>query len=470
MKRFGLLGEKLSHSYSPTIHNFIYESCHIDASYSLLECKEGELGNYIAELKKGTYQGFNVTIPYKKTIIPYLDELDEKATKIGSVNTVYVRAGKVYGTNTDYDGFLETIGHYRIEIKNKECYILGTGGASLAVHHVLKDLQGKCYVVSRNPKGNQLGYEELSKRKIDILINTTPVGMYPNTDDSPVSKQVAKQAKEVIDIIFNPSITKLLQEAGSSKNGLYMLMLQAIRAEEIWQEENLAISIDALAERLKFIMGLPKEIFSSVQQLKFHKDAIGRSDDEVYLFENKFILKISSSKERLLREKERVDWLEEKMSGAKSIGFQEANSKFYYLRTSIQGDSLISEKFLSDPFRLIQIIKKAIAVLRSLDDFSCPFHSTDNQGDSFVHGDLCLPNIYVNSEDDRVGFIDLDNAGLGDAWYDYAWLVWSFEYNLKSKQYTKALLEELGLVWHQEKYNQYIPKENQEELEKVILH
>ncbi len=92
MKRFGLLGEKLSHSYSPTIHNFIYESCHIDASYSLLECKEGELGNYIAELKKGTYQGFNVTIPYKKTIIPYLDELDEKATKIGSVNTVYVRA------------------------------------------------------------------------------------------------------------------------------------------------------------------------------------------------------------------------------------------------------------------------------------------------------------------------------------------------------------------------------------------
>ncbi|HRF70979.1 MAG TPA: hypothetical protein PKV66_06085 [Candidatus Pelethenecus sp.] len=133
MKKYGLLGEKLSHSYSPTIHNFIFESLNIEASYTLLEVKEEELNSYIEALRNNEYHGFNVTIPYKKTILKYLDFIDAKAETIGSVNTVYLKDGKVCGTNTDYDGFLETIVYHNLDVKHKNCYILGTGGASLAV-------------------------------------------------------------------------------------------------------------------------------------------------------------------------------------------------------------------------------------------------------------------------------------------------------------------------------------------------
>ncbi len=469
MKRYGLLGEKLSHSYSPTIHNFIYEALRLDASYSLLECKEEDLGHYLKELKKGTYAGFNVTIPYKKKILSLLDEVDQKASKIGSVNTVYLRNGRTYGTNTDYDGFLETLKYYKLDVKDKDCYILGTGGASLAIYQVLKDLDANCFFVSRTPIQNQLSYQELADKKIDLLVNTTPVGMYPNVDASPVSSSIAKQANDVIDIIFNPQNTKLLIDAGSTKNGLYMLMLQAIRSEKIWQGKQIVISLEEMTKRLSFMMSLPKDIFSYVQQLKFKKNSIGWSEDEVYEFEDKYILKVSADKDRLSREMIRVDWLEDKIPGSKSILYREHNSKFYFLRTRIQGDSLISKRFLENPLKLIQTLKNVVGVLRKLDGMACPFSATDDKGSSFVHGDLCLPNIFVNSNDDFIGFIDLDNAGLGDPWYDYAWLIWSFEFNLRTKEYTELLLKELGLQWNEEKYNQYIPKEYQEILKESII-
>lgn len=170
--------------------------------------------------------------------------------------------------------------------------------------------------------------------------------MYPNVDASPVSSSIAKQANDVIDIIFNPQNTKLLIDAGSTKNGLYMLMLQAIRSEKIWQGKQIVISLEEMTKRLSFMMSLPKDIFSYVQQLKFKKNSIGWSEDEVYEFEDKYILKVSADKDRLSREMIRVDWLEDKIPGSKSILYREHNSKFYFLRTRIQGDSLISKRFL----------------------------------------------------------------------------------------------------------------------------
>ena len=336
MKKYGLLGEKLSHSYSPTIHNFIFESLNIEASYTLLEVKEEELNSYIEALRNNEYHGFNVTIPYKKTILKYLDFIDAKAETIGSVNTVYLKDGKVCGTNTDYDGFLETIVYHNLDVKHKNCYILGTGGASLAVRQVIQDLQGIPYSVSRMPKGEQVSYQELEEKEIDLLINTTPVGMYPNLDVSPVSKDVARKAKEVIDIIFNPQQTQLLKDAESDKNGLHMLIMQAIRAESIWQQKEIQISISDLLENLKWMMCLPQEIIRYVQSLKFKKDPMGWSEDDVYLFEDKYVLKVSLSKENLLREKTCVDWLEDKIPGSKSIAFIEKDSKAYYLRTKVQ--------------------------------------------------------------------------------------------------------------------------------------
>lgn len=459
MKRYGLLGEHLSHSHSKIIHNFIFKALNIDDCYSLLECKEEELKNYIDLLKQGYYSGFNVTIPYKKTILKYLDCIDEKAKAIGSVNTIYIKENKVYGTNTDYDGFLETIKKYQIDVENKDCYILGTGGASLAVNKVLTDLGGRCHFVSRTPNNKEIGYEDLQTKKMDLLVNTTPVGMYPNVGVSPVSKQTAQNACSVIDIIFNPLETQLLKDANSNINGLYMLVMQAIKAEEIWQQTEISISIDELMEGLELLLNLPPTIYEYVRHLSFKKDMAGCSSDRVYLFEDQYVLKISKNFNLLKREKDRVDWLSNQIPGSKSIAFIEKNSIYYYLRTCIKGENLIAKRFLEHPDLLIEAIKEVVQVLRKLDQRNCPFQSVDNFGNDFVHGDLCLPNILVDEQNHFCGFIDLDNAGLGDKWYDYAWLLWSFEYNLGTNQYNKKLLDALNITMNDAVYKKYIPIE-----------
>ncbi len=239
MKKFGLLGYPLSHSYSPLIHNKLFKMLNKDYEYFLIECQENELKDKIDLLKKGIYSGFNVTIPYKKKIMEYLDEISPEALKIGAVNTIAYIDGKAVGFNTDYYGFKDEVKYYNIDVENKNCYILGTGGASLAVNKALLDLKANTYFVSRNKIGdNIISYEELLSKDIFLLVNTTPVGMYPNIDKSPVSLDIVKKSKYVMDIIFNPNITKLLSDAKSNMNGLYMLVKQALKSEEIWQNDN----------------------------------------------------------------------------------------------------------------------------------------------------------------------------------------------------------------------------------------
>lgn len=457
MKRFGLLGQKLGHSLSPIIHNAIFKQIQLDAAYELIECEEAALPHYLNDLKKGNYAGFNVTIPYKKAIMPFLDEIDEKAKQIGSVNTIYIKNGKCCGTNTDYAGFFATIEKNNILVAHQDCYILGTGGASLAINQVLKDLGGNCYFVSRTPKDNQLSYSSLDERKIDILVNTTPVGMYPSCGESPVSKKISSQAKVVMDIIFNPEQTQLLKDAHSNINGLYMLLMQALRSEEIWQNRQIEINEVELLHKLKFYLRLPKKIYSFVKTLDYEEATMGRSLDEVYLFQNQYVLKISKDNLSLKNEQEKTDWLSSRIAGAKSVCYVEENGIGYYLRTSVKGESLASKRFIDHPERLIEAIKQAVEELRKLDKEACPFKSLDSTGTSFVHGDLCLPNIFVDAFGNLSGFIDLANAGLGDPWYDYAWLLWSFEYNLKTNHYNEQLLEALGIQMDEIQYQKYIP-------------
>lgn len=246
--KFGLLGAKLSHSYSPFIHNKIFEYINIDATYELIELSVDELELQIAKLKSGEYQGYNVTIPYKKEVMKYLDLISDEAQAIGSVNTIAYINGKVVGYNTDYYGFYQTIVYNNIDVNNKDCYILGTGGASLAINKVLKDLGGNVNYVSRTPNCNSISYDELSLRNIDILVNTTPVGMYPNIGISPVSKEVAQKAKVVVDIVFNPLKTQLLIDSNSDFHGLYMLVGQAIKAEEIWHNKKIDLVIEDIVD------------------------------------------------------------------------------------------------------------------------------------------------------------------------------------------------------------------------------
>ena len=204
----------------------------------------------------------------------------------------------------------------------------------------------------------------------------------------------------------------------------------------------------------------PKIINDYVKNLLYNIDTIGRSEDKVYIFENKYVLKVSSNKERLLREKERVDYLNHNnVPGSRSICFMEENNKYYYLRTCINGDSLINKRFINNPDLLLTVLVEVVKVLRGLDNIECPFKSTNNVGNDFVYGDLCLPNIYVNKNNEFIGFIDLANAGLGDKWYDYSWLLWSLEYNLKTDKYNQILLDKLNLEFNKDKYDKYIPKE-----------
>lgn len=211
------------------------------------------------------------------------------------------------------------------------------------------------------------------------------------------------------------------------------------------------------------INSLPEEIFKYVKNYKYKVDNIGRSDDLVIIFENDYILKISNDKDKLLNEKNKIDYLNDKLPTPKSILFLSNNDKYYYLRTCVNGDSLISDRFIKNPPLLVELLVKAIKLLRKLDNTLVPFKSSDNEGKSFVHGDLCLPNVLVDENNEISGFIDLDNSGLGDAWYDYSWVLWSLEYNLKTDEYHKMLLDKLNILFDINKYNQYIPLEYRKE-------
>lgn len=248
MKRFGLIGNPLEHSFSPLIHKELFLRKNLEAIYELLPTKEENLKDRIEDLRNGRFQGFNVTIPYKVKIIKYLDEISSEAKEIGSVNTLCLKDGKVIGYNTDYYGFKGELEYFNIPVLNKECYILGTGGASLAVKKVLKDLDANIYLISRHKNENTLTYDEIIDKKIDLLINTTPVGMWPNIDNSPVDEIIARNCTNIVDIIFNPLKTKLMSYNENSYNGLVMLILQAAYAQDIWFDKKFDINYNELID------------------------------------------------------------------------------------------------------------------------------------------------------------------------------------------------------------------------------
>ncbi len=247
MKKFALLGEHLSHSYSPIIQEKLFSLKNLDYSYALLEIKENEIENTLLKLKTNEYSGFNVTIPYKKTVMRYLDKISDEALEIGSVNTVKYENGLLIGYNTDYFGFKEELKYYNIDVSTK-CYVLGTGGASLAINKALLDLNASVIKVSRTKSDDTITYEELQITHKDIIVNTTPVGMFPNVSLSPVSEEKAKNAKAIIDIIFNPGVTKLMSYNKNSYNGLLMLIAQAKKAQDIWLGYEADIDYDVMLD------------------------------------------------------------------------------------------------------------------------------------------------------------------------------------------------------------------------------
>lgn len=260
MLKCGLLGEKLGHSYSPQIHSML-----ADYEYKLFEKSPEELEDF---LKSGEFDGLNVTIPYKKSVMPYCAELSPTAAQIGSVNTIVRRSdGSLYGDNTDAFGFENLIVHNGIEVKGKKALVLGTGGASVTAQAVLKNLgASEVVVISRKGEDN---YENIAKHAdAEIIANTTPVGMYPNNGKAAVDLTQFPKLSGVLDVVYNPARTALLLQAEKlcipCAGGLYMLVSQAKRSCELFTGKSIPDSeIDRIERVLSHqmqnivIIGMP---------------------------------------------------------------------------------------------------------------------------------------------------------------------------------------------------------------------
>ena len=270
MKSFGLFGEKLSHSLSPEIHRIIFEKLNIKGTYNLFEIKKENFYKALDSVKTLNIKGVNVTIPYKEDIIKQLDFVSSEAKRIGAINTVKIVDDKAFGYNTDYYGFGYMISKGNIIIKNNDFYVLGAGGAAKAVISYLEDNNAKSInLVSRNKKDakesfknfniNVIDYKKLESKQGYCIINTTPVGMYPKIDFSPVDKKIIGNFSFAMDIVYNPLETKFLKIAKElglkCVDGLYMLVGQGVKAEEIWN--NIKINdeiLDAIYVVLKDIL------------------------------------------------------------------------------------------------------------------------------------------------------------------------------------------------------------------------
>ncbi len=228
---YGLIGEKLGHSFSAEIHALLG-----DYGYELKEIPKGDLEQFI---KDADFKGINITIPYKQAVIPYLDYLDAGAKAIGAVNTVVNKNGKLYGYNTDFFGMHCLLKRVGAMPRGKKTLILGTGGTSKTALAVVKAMGGtEVYRVSRTPSEDTVSYEEAKALHSDaaIIINTTPVGMYPNTDACPIDINAFPALTAVADAVYNPLRSRLVQAARekgiSAEGGLFMLVAQAVRASE----------------------------------------------------------------------------------------------------------------------------------------------------------------------------------------------------------------------------------------------
>lgn len=241
---YGLIGEKLGHSFSTLIHERL-----AGYSYELCPLSREELAPFLTERK---FRGINVTIPYKRDVIPFCEELDESAQRLGVVNTIVNRDGKLIGSNTDFDGFLHSVQSHGIDIKGKKVMVLGNGGTSHTVQAVAKHLGAQeILVVSRNAEGDLLSYKEANAHlDTDVIINTTPMGMYPNNDGQALNLRPFTSCQAVFDVIYNPLKTRLLQQAEEmgilAVNGLEMLVAQAKFAAE--QFQNITIPDERIRE------------------------------------------------------------------------------------------------------------------------------------------------------------------------------------------------------------------------------
>lgn len=238
---YGLIGKKLDYSFSPAYFNKKFEKEGLSSCrYELFPLDE--IQDFLALVQARDLDGLNVTIPYKQAIVPFLDELSEDAKAIGAVNCIAFKGNRLIGHNTDVVGFERSLTPLLRGQTSQSALVFGTGGASNAITFVLNKLNIPYKLVSRNPKTNAIGYAKAEKqlRDYSLIINTTPVGTYPNMQDCPLnSLEGVGKNHLVYDLIYNPDITSLLEQSSAlgarTKNGQEMLEIQAEESWKIWQ-------------------------------------------------------------------------------------------------------------------------------------------------------------------------------------------------------------------------------------------
>lgn len=289
MFNYGLIGKKLSHSYSKDIHNKLFNT-----EYDLKELNEEEFSFF---MKEKSFKGINITIPYKQDVMKYLDYIDEDAKLIGAVNTVINDNGILKGFNTDILGLEYVIKKANIILDNKRALILGTGGTSNTIYQLLKKHNAKTiYKVSRKDTNgiDTITYEELKNKynEFDVIINSTPNGMYPNVYEKPMDLSIMTNLEALVDVIYNPLRTLLRLDAEKLNikaiNGLYMLVAQAVYADSIFfnkkvDETNIEnIYNDLLNKKLNIsLIGMPfsgKSTVGKVLAKRLNKDFLDVDD------------------------------------------------------------------------------------------------------------------------------------------------------------------------------------------------
>ncbi len=291
--KYGLIGEKLEHSFSKQIQSRIAEIQNIkDFQYDFVELDKEQFKEFMT---KKDFKGINVTLPYKKAVLPYIDVLDDSAERMGAVNTIVNRDGKLYGYNTDFGGFLYMVKAHNVHMEGKKVLLIGNGGASAAVQAVCKHEKAKdIIVVSRSANNGAISYDEMytSHLDADIVVNTSPVGMYPNIANSPIDVSWFHKLECVLDVVYNPILTRLCFEAQEMDIkrviGLEMLIAQAKYSFEYFEDIKFDDSIideikkEMLKDRCNIVLiGMPsagKKTIGKMLQDKLGKKFIDLDD------------------------------------------------------------------------------------------------------------------------------------------------------------------------------------------------
>ncbi len=301
---YGCIGERLSHSFSKIIHNKL-----ADYTYELKEIPREALSDFM--LKKD-FKAINVTIPYKQDVIPFLDEISDTAKRIGAVNTIVNKNGRLCGFNTDFYGLKELINHNGIEIKNKKVLILGSGGTSKTANAVAEYLGAKEVLsVSRQGGERLITYREAYEKHTDaeVIINTTPCGMYPNIGDTPLEIDEFFKLEGIVDAVYNPLssaiVTKAKEKGIKAVGGLYMLIAQGVFAAELFLDKKFPTSeIKRIYTEIKnekqniVLVGMPgcgKSTVGKVLAKQLNK-AFADSDEEIVKKEGVSVPEIFSLK------------------------------------------------------------------------------------------------------------------------------------------------------------------------------